>query len=185
MTFRDLIDGFWLSVFLAALSVIIFIILYLLMILAVAVRPTLTARATKVIRSGLMVGLPLGFVGIVSGFPTGSSRSPAVSATVPAALTLLGLMVIYLINKGPARSIIVGFAVFLFSINLLFGTVLGSSSRDRREEELWSVEVRTAQAEREFKTRLYCKGLGLIPDLTKPCPPNLNPQSEEDKREKP
>jgi hypothetical protein len=120
--------------------------------------------------SGLLVGFPLGFTGVVSGFLTGSSRSPAISATVPAALTFLGLIVIYLIGKGRLHSIIAGFCVFAFSVNLMVGTVLGSASRDRHEDELTSVEVRESKADQEFKLRLYCKGLGLIADLSKPCP---------------
>jgi hypothetical protein len=47
-----------------------------------------------------MVGLPLGFTGIVAGFLTGSSRSPAVSALVPAILTFIGLVVVYMLGKG-------------------------------------------------------------------------------------
>jgi hypothetical protein len=52
----------------------------------------------------------------------------------------------------------------------MVGTVLGSASRDRHEDELTSVEVRESKADQEFKLRLYCKGLGLIADLSKLCP---------------
>ena len=171
MTLEDIRNSFWLAGFLLILSTILFLLLYCIMLVSLQLSPySSSSRQRGVILSGLLVGFPLGFTGVVSGFLTGSSRSPAISATVPAALTFLGLIVIYLIGKGRLHSIIAGFCVFAFSVNLMVGTVLGSASRDRHEDELTSVEVRESKADQEFKLRLYCKGLGLIADLSKPCP---------------
>jgi hypothetical protein len=132
-----------------------------------------------IIRKAFSAGLPLGITGMVAGFLTGSSRSPAVSALVPAILTFIGLVIVYMIGKGHLRAAMSGFAVFLFTVQLLIGTVLGSASRDRREEALASAQVRESQADQEFKFRLYCKGLGLISDLTKPCPVAVSPEKQD------
>jgi hypothetical protein len=135
-------------------------------------------------RAGLGVGFPLSYLGVVSGFLTGSSRSPAVSALVPAVLTFIGLVVVYMIGKGPLRAVIAGFAVFVLTINVIFGAVIGAASRDRHEEELASAKVRELKADQEFKLRMYCRGLGLITDLSKPCPVDVKPTAE-DKPDKP
>jgi hypothetical protein len=95
-------------------------------------------RARRLTLTGIQIGLPLGFTGVVARFLTGSSRAPAVSAIVPALLTFIGIMVVYMIGKGALRSIIVSFAVFVFSADLLIGSVLGSASGDRHDEILAS-----------------------------------------------
>src|SRR5262249_35308729 len=60
-----------------------------------------------------------------------------------------------MIGKGRLRSIIAGLTVFVFSADLLVGTVLGSASRDRHQEFLGSVEVQNLRAEDELAIRLY------------------------------
>jgi hypothetical protein len=72
-------------------------------------------------------------------------------------------------GKGRARPVIVGFAVVLFSSNLLLGTLLGSAARTRYEEYLASAVVQNFKADQEFLVRLHCKGLGLISDVPRPC----------------
>lgn len=177
MIAQDLDFAFWIFGFLFLLSVIIFSFFYsILAIYLWFLRYISSSRRRRVVLSGLMAGLPLGFTGMVSGFLTGSSRSPAVSALVPAILTFIGLIVVYMLGKGHLRAAIAGFAVFIFSVNLLIGTVLGSASRDRHEEEVASARVRELKADQEFKVRLYCKGLGLISDLSKACPLEAIPE---------
>lgn len=126
-------------------------------------------HAQRIISRGLLAGVPIGYTGIVAGFLTGLSRSPAVDALVPAILTFVGLTIVYIMGKGRARPIIVGFAVLLFSSNLLLGTLLGSAARTRYEEYLTSAVVQDSKVDQEFLVRRHCKGLGLISDVSKPC----------------
>jgi hypothetical protein len=179
MVFEDVENSIWLFICLFALSAMVFLVCCLI-ISGIFYLGGFKSRSLGImITRVLIVGLPLGFTGVVSGFLTGLSRSPAVSATVPAALTFLGLVVVYLVGKGPARAIVAGFAVFVFSANLIVGTVLGGASRDRYAEQASSVDIRQFKANEEFKVRLYCKGLGLISDLTKPCPDGIEKKINE------
>jgi hypothetical protein len=98
----------------------------------------------------------------------GSSRSSAVGAVVPAILTFIGLIVVYLMGKSRLRAVVAGFIVFVFSVDLLVGTVLGSASRDRHEELLASVEYQELKADQEIAIRQYRDGLGLPLDEPKP-----------------
>jgi hypothetical protein len=175
ITWWDLIESFWLTGFLLLVSLLIFALAY------GAVRglrksSNTTARGQKLILAGFLGGLPLGFIGIVAGFLTGSSRSPAIAALVPAILTFLGLIMVYLIGKGRLRAIIAGFAVSVFSADLLVGTVLGSASRDRHEEFLASVRFQKLKADQEFAIRRYRGALGLPLDAPKPSSPVVSPE---------
>jgi len=119
----------------------------------------------KLLLVRFLSGLPLGFVGTVTGFLTGASRAPAVSALLPAVLTFTGMLVVYFVGKGSLpRALVAGFGVFLFSVNLLVGSVLGSASRDRHDDFLESIEWLKSKAEQEFVVRKYREGLGLPPD---------------------
>jgi hypothetical protein len=166
ITWGDLGNSLWLSAFLVIVSFLLFLPCF-----GVA-RLWLGSKVGQRNRPGfiygsLISGLSLGLTGMIAGFLTGSSRAPAVSALVPAILTFTGLLVIYLIGKSALRAALAAFAVFLFSVNLLVGTVLGSTSRDRHQELLTSVEVRKAKADDEFAVRQYRQGLGLPPEEPK------------------
>lgn len=175
ITWSDLRDSFWLSAFLFAVSLFVFLLSYGVARLAHKFTGSIS-RERAIVLVGFMSGFPIGFTGIVAGFLTGSSRSPAVSALVPAILTFIGLMVIYIIGQGRLKSIIAGFAAFVFSAELLVGIVLGSASRDRHQELLGSVEVQNRKAEDELAIRLYRKGLGLPLDVSKSASPATTPE---------
>jgi hypothetical protein len=81
-----------------------------------------------------------------------------------------------MLGKGRLRAIIASFAVFIFALNLLVGTVLGSASRDRREEIISSADVQKLRADQEFAIRLYRKGLGLPLDIPRQAPPQPEKQ---------
>ncbi len=115
---------------------------------------------------------------MVAGFLTGASRAPAVNAVVPAILTFVSLIVVYMIGKSSPRSTIAGFAVFVFSVDILVGSFLDTASRDRREELLASVEFQKWKAEQEFAIRLYRGALGLPPELPSPSPPVLSRETQ-------
>jgi hypothetical protein len=177
MILSDFFNSIWLVGVLLVVSLLIFLFLYIAA--RIFYRPKgIGTRGRGLTLSGFQAGLPLGFVGMVAGFLTGSSREPAVSAIVPAILTFIGLVVVYMIGKSNLRSIIVGFAVFVFSVDLLVGSVLGSASRNRYDELLTSIEFQKRKADQEFAIRLYRRALGLPLDGgAKPSPPVLSPDN--------
>src|SRR5581483_7270509 len=73
-------------------------------------------------------------IGITSGFLTGVSRSPAVSALVPGVLTLFGGLVAYLMSRGLAQALLTTVAVVTFSATLLLGTIAGSLMRQSADD---------------------------------------------------
>ena len=175
VTLSDLGNSFWLAGFLFLVSLLLFLLVYTSV--RVLYNPEgLSARGRRLMLAGFQAGLPLGFVGMVAGFLTGASRAPAVSAVIPAILTFIGLIVVYMIGKSNLRSGIAGFAVFVFSAELLVGSVLGSASRDRHDEVFASVEFQKRKADQEFAIRLYRSALDLPPEAAKPSPPPLGPE---------
>jgi hypothetical protein len=174
ITWEDLRDSFLLTGFLLGVSFLVFLLCY---VVAGSVARLLVKakRSRNLVLLGLTGGLPIGFTGMVAGFLTGSSRASAVSALVPAILTFIGLIVVYLIGKGRLRAFLAGFIVFIFSADLLVGTVLGSASRDRHEELLSSVRVQEMKAEQESAIRDYRASLGLPLDVPKPTASVVSP----------
>jgi hypothetical protein len=53
---------------------------------------------------GIFTGIPFSIIGMVSGYLTGLSRVGAVSALVPAGLTLVGGVAVYLFGRGGQSS---------------------------------------------------------------------------------
>jgi hypothetical protein len=174
ITLQDIGDVFILTILLFAFSGLLFLTAYLGTWLYSKRKSIL---GIDQIRKGIWVGMPLGFTGMAAGFLTGSSRAPAVAALVPAILTFVGLSVVYLIGRGTFRGILAGIMVLMFSFNLLFGTFLGSASRDRADQLSSSLAALKRNAEKEFAIRRYRSSFGLPPD-----PPRLTrPTTESDK----
>ena len=101
-------------------------------ILAAAV--TSLVRFAKLVRKTLallfLVILTFSLLGFVTGEIMGQSRESAVGAVLPAVLTLLGGVAIYLIgSKGVQTQAMVASMVFCFAIALLMGTVYGARLR--------------------------------------------------------
>lgn len=122
------------------------------------------------------IATPFAIVGIVSGFLTGASRSAAVSATVPAVLTLFGGMVAYLLTQGIKIALLAGLAVSAFSCTLLLGAIIGSLERQAVDAIQSSVAQGYRDAERELAVDAYRKNLGL-PSL-KPHPAQKTDRDE-------
>jgi hypothetical protein len=82
------------------------------------------------VRVGVFAGVPFGIVGVTSGYLTGLSRVSAVSALVPAALTLVGGVAVYLLGKGGKPALLAAFAAVDFSVLMLIGALIGARERD-------------------------------------------------------
>jgi hypothetical protein len=79
----------------------------------------------------------------------GISRSPAVGTVVPAVLTLIGGLSIYIFGTESRFKVVVGFSVCVLVSNLLYGVMLGAyhreSSREQRMNTLFEEEQRLAK----------------------------------------
>jgi len=114
------------------------------------------------------VSLPFAVVGIVAGYLTGNSRSPAVTALVPGILTLFGGLTAYLMAQGVRMALLSGIAVVAFSSLLFMGSFVGSLQRQAYDTGRASVSERLAEVERELAVQMFRKNLGL---------PEANPPS--------
>jgi len=115
----------------------------------------------SLIRISWFSGLPFAIVGIVAGYMTGLSRQAAVGALVPAALTLIGGVGVYLYGKSRKSALISTFTILNFTILLLFGVMLGAHERQMSEEQMKSIEYKKRMIEEEFLIERYKKGLGI------------------------
>src|SRR5258708_16188199 len=57
-------------------------------------------------------------LGLITGIVGGDSREPAVGAILPAVLSLVGGIAIYLIGKDVSQRVLVGLSIFCLSISL-------------------------------------------------------------------
>jgi hypothetical protein len=110
---------------------------------------------------GIFVGVPFSIVGMISGYMMGSSRESAISAIVPAGLTLIGGMAVYLFTKGGKTSVLAAFAVINFSVLMLVGVLIGARERVQTEQIQNSYEYRENEIHKEYLLQLYRRGLGL------------------------
>jgi hypothetical protein len=108
-------------------------------------------------------------LGIVTGYLTGFSRQPAVGAVLPAALSFVGGLAVFLIGKESTNRTLVGACVFGFSLSLALGTGWGSVMRTYSEEYQRSEIYLKQQALSEVLIQEFRDSLGLPPlDLTRP-----------------
>lgn len=159
ITLADMRDALQLTAVIFAAALLIFLVCYAV---AYAAAGWVKTDATKrSMRFGLLIAFPMSVLGTVSGFLTGTSREPAVSALVPAALTFFGLLVVYLIGKTQEKAAVAGFAAVVMALGLLLGVKMGASSRDRHEADVKSVLAQNADADAEFAIRQHRVQLGL------------------------
>jgi hypothetical protein len=104
--------------------------------------------------SSLAAIFALSLLGITAGQLTGLSRDSAVGTVLPAVLTLVGGVVVYLVGVKRVQSQrLICLAVIGLTLNLLVGGYWGSSSRIAYEEYVQSSEVLAARAVAEEKAR--------------------------------
>jgi hypothetical protein len=78
----------------------------------------------------------LGFsaLGMVTGYLTGLSRESAVGAVLPAVLSLMGGLMVFLIGKAKESRNVVSISIVVFSFTLLLGSGWGAVMRDVAEK---------------------------------------------------
>ena len=106
-----------------------------------------------------LVFLSFSMLGIVTGYLTGFSREPAVGAVLPAVLSLMGGLLVFMVGKDASNRKILCSSMFLFSLMLLIGSGWGSVMRDKA---VYFLETRAAAAEALKKSELYLKQQAFI-----------------------
>lgn len=107
-------------------------------------------------------------LGLVAGYLTGFSRSPAVGAVLPAVLSLVAGLAVFLMGKDAANRAIIGLTVLIFSISLVLGTTWGAVMRQTAEDYAASEPVLKQRALVEAEVREFREALGLPPDSDAP-----------------
>lgn len=108
-----------------------------------------------------LVLLSFSLLGLVTGLLAGFSRQAAMGAVLPAVLSLVGALAIYLVGVEKADQALVGVCVIALSLDLLVGSMWGSVLRDDYEREAKSAGVRMREALVEVEVREFRKDLGL------------------------
>ena len=127
---------------------------------------TLRPRDGK--RETLLLLAAFSMLGLVAGYLTGFSRSPAVGAVLPAVLSLVGGLAVFLIGKDPSVRVAVSLSVLIFATGLLLGATWGAVMRQAAEDYYLSVPVLKGRAVDEAEVREFREALGL--PATPPAP---------------
>lgn len=125
--------------------------------LAAIWRTSLRARAAEV-----ALGIAaFSMLGLVAGYLTGFSRSPAVGAVVPAVLSLIGVLAAFLMHRDRSSRVLVASLVLVFATMLALGTSWGAVMRQVWEEVAVSYEAQKRKTLIELEIRELRQSLGL------------------------
>jgi hypothetical protein len=106
------------------------------------------------------IALPIALLGFIVGFLIGVSRSPAIGTVIPAVLTLIGGLGIYVFGTENRFKVIVGYSVIVLVCTLLYGVERGAFDRESTREHRLNVIF-----EEEARLRAQRKNLGLPPEV--------------------
>lgn len=109
----------------------------------------------------LMTLTAFSMLGLVTGYLTGFSRTPAVGAVLPAVLSLVAGLAVFMLGKDSAIRAIVSLSILIFSTSLVLGTTWGASLRQEWEEYPLTLDAQKAQALMEVQVREFRQALGL------------------------
>jgi peptidoglycan/LPS O-acetylase OafA/YrhL len=102
-------------------------------------------------------------LGLVTGYLTGFSRTPAVGAVLPAVLSLLGGVTAFILGRSRESRLLVGSMLFVFSLTLVIGSSWGAIMRDGAEQFDQSEQTLKQRAYIEAEVNAFRKELGLPP----------------------
>jgi hypothetical protein len=125
------------------------------------------AKKRSLFELGLMAvgfSIPIIMLAFVAGYLTGISRSSVVGTVIPAALTFIAALNVYVIgirgsDTAADNRIAVGYSVFLFAFMFFYGVETGAYSREYDNEARLK-----ALAQQEFRIREERKILKLPDD---------------------
>lgn len=104
-------------------------------------------------------------LGLAAGYLTGFSREPAVGAVLPAVLSLMGGVAVFLVGKNVTTRMIVGLSILIFSISLVLGTSWGAVMRQTAEDFRTSEIFLKQHALTEVEVKEFRQALGLPEDI--------------------
>jgi hypothetical protein len=88
------------------------------------------------LRSVVNLSVPMVMLGYASGYLTGISRAAAVGNLIPAMLTLVGGLSIYLFKtRSDSFTRAVGFSVFMFGFSIFYGIQVGAYDREYKQTD--------------------------------------------------
>lgn len=102
-------------------------------------------------------------LGMVTGYLSGFSREPALGAVLPAVLSLMGGLVVFLIGKNIESRVIVSASMLLFALTLLTGAEWGADMRDKSENYKNGEDYLKQRAFIESTVNEYRRNLDLPP----------------------
>jgi hypothetical protein len=100
---------------------------------AIALLPLIApSNRLNVLRNAFAVGFAMSLLGMVTGFLTGISRAPAIGTVLPAVLSLIAGLLLFIIGResDSEKRTLVASCVAALTLNLLVGTLWGSVSRE-------------------------------------------------------
>ena len=132
--------------------------------------PALPADKNR--NSGIASVFALALLGVVTGMMTGMSRDPAVGTVLPAVLSLVAGLSLYLLGVQPANTRHIAACVIALALCLLIGSFWGSELRqiavdeeeaavEARDAFRSSAEARVHDADVELFIRQYRARIGL------------------------
>lgn len=135
------------------------------LILSALVTHALLIFAKEKNRDAFLLIFSMALLGIVAGISTGRSREPAVSAVVPAVLSLISVLMIYIVAaKSRDQQKLTSLVVVAFILNFFVGIHWGADVRsgideyansqeylERQANILHNVELRTVLHEKQIR----------------------------------
>lgn len=102
-------------------------------------------------------------LGIVTGYSAGLSRESVLGTVLPAVLSLIGGLAIFLIEKKVETRLIVSTSIFIFTLALLIGIGWGAFMREEAEEYKKSADYLKKKAVIETEVNEFRRNLDLPP----------------------
>jgi peptidoglycan/LPS O-acetylase OafA/YrhL len=109
------------------------------------------------------VVISFSMLGMVIGYLSGVSRTPTLNNVLPAVLSLIGGLIVYLVGKDSSNRIIICIALFALAFTLVIGSEWGATTREVADEFKHSTQYLERQAFIEREVNIFRKNLGLPP----------------------
>ncbi|WP_170460828.1 hypothetical protein [Ruegeria arenilitoris] len=121
----------------------------------------------KEIRICAAIAVVFGSLALAAGVLLGASRESAADALIPALITFIGGIAVYLIGTTAANVLRIGVSVVCFSFLLIVGTTLGYYERYESDlqalEDQYDLRILKWKADVEYRINTYRKNKGLGP----------------------
>ena len=135
----------------------------LLLAALVAIVLSRCGRSKPERRAWLLPLFALALLGLITGTMAGFSRSPVMDAVLPAVLSLVGALLVYLLGRDAGERLLVSLGVIALTFCLWVGANWGAILRAARDDYVASVAYQRGLALDEIEIREFRESLGLPP----------------------